>query len=215
MRNDQQLQSDVEWELKWDPSLKAEQIGVSAKDGVIELDGHVDSYFEKWSAERAALKVTDVKAVASEIKVELPTSSIRTDEDIARTASEQLEWNLSVPDTVKVQVTDGRVSLVGTTDWQYQKVAAEKSVRSLQGVTWLFNQIKVTPRANAGVIKVDIENALKRHAETDAKNILVETAGGTVTLSGKVSSWGEREDAQRAAWAAPGVTMVKDLITIH
>jgi len=215
MRNDQQLQSDVEWELKWDPSLKAEQIGVSAKDGVIELDGHVDSYFEKWSAERAALKVTDVKAVASEIKVELPTSSIRTDEDIARTASEQLEWNLSVPDTVKVQVTDGRVSLVGTTDWQYQKVAAEKSVRSLQGVTWLFNQIKVTPRANAGVLKVDIENALKRHAETDAKNILVETAGGTVTLSGKVSSWGEREDAQRAAWAAPGVTMVKDLITIH
>jgi osmotically-inducible protein OsmY len=215
MRNDQQLKSDVEWELKWDPSLKAEQIGVSAKDGVIELDGHVDSYFEKWSAERAALKVTDVKAVASEIKVELPTSSIRTDEDIARTASEQLEWNLSVPDTVKVQVTDGRVSLVGTTDWQYQKVAAEKSVRSLQGVTWLFNQIKVTPRANAGVIKVDIENALKRHAETDAKNIMVETAGGMVTLTGKVSSWGEREDAQRAAWAAPGVTMVKDMITIH
>ncbi len=215
MRNDQQLKSDVEWELKWDPSLKAEQIGVSAKDGVIELDGHVDSYFEKWSAERAALKVADVKAVASEIKVELPTSSIRTDEDIARTASEQLEWNLSVPDTVKVQVTDGRVSLVGTTDWQYQKVAAEKSVRSLKGVTWLFNQIKVTPRANAGVIKVDIENALKRHAETDAKNIMVETAGGMVTLSGNVSSWGEREDAQRAAWAAPGVTMVKDLITIH
>jgi osmotically-inducible protein OsmY len=82
-------------------------------------------------------------------------------------------------------------------------------------VTWLFNQIKVTPRANAGVIKVDIENALKRHAETDAKNIMVETAGGMVTLTGKVSSWGEREDAQRAAWAAPGVTMVKDMITIH
>ena len=215
MRNDQQLKSDVEWELKWDPSIKAEQIGVSVKDGVIELDGHVDSYFEKWSAERATLKVADVKAVASEIKVELPTSSIRTDEDIARTAAEQLEWNLSVPNTVKVQVTDGRVTLLGTTDWQYQKVAAEKSVRSLQGLQWLFNEIKVTPRANASVIKVDIENALKRHAETDAKNITVETSAGNVTLRGKVSSWGEREDAQRAAWAAPGVTTVNDLITIH
>lgn len=215
MRNDQQLKSDVEWELKWDPSIKAEQIGVSVKDGVIELDGHVDSYFEKWSAERATLKVADVKAVASEIKVDLPTSSIRTDEDLARTAAEQLEWNLSVPNTVKVQVTDGRVTLLGTSDWQYQKVAAEKSVRSLQGLKWLFNEIKVTPRANAGVIKVDIENALKRHAETDAKNIKVETEGGTVTLSGKVSSWHEREDAQRAAWAAPGVTTVNDNITIH
>ena len=215
MRNDQQLKTDVEWELKWDPSIRAEQIGVSAKGGVVELDGHVDSFVEKWAAERATMRVADVKAVASEIKVDLPKSSIRTDEDIARAAANQLEWNLSVPDSVKVQVTDGRITLKGTTDWQYQKVAAEKAVRSLQGLQWLFNEIKVTPRLNAGDIKVDIEKALKRHAETDAKNITVETSGGHVTLRGKVSSWGERDDAHRAAWAAPGVTMVSDLITVH
>ena len=116
MRNDQQLKTDVEWELKWDPSIRAEQIGVSAKGGVVELDGHVDSFVEKWAAERATMRVADVKAVASEIKVDLPKSSIRTDEDIARAAANQLEWNLSVPDSVKVQVTDGRITLKGTTD---------------------------------------------------------------------------------------------------
>jgi osmotically-inducible protein OsmY len=214
MKNDQQLQSDVEQELRWEPSVCAEKIGVSVKGGVVELDGHVDSYFEKWGAERAALRVSNAKAVASEIKVELPSSATRTDEDIARTAMNHLDWNYSVPNTVKVQVTDGSVTLKGTTEWQYQKEEAERVVRSLMGVKWISNEITVTPKVSAVDVKVKIENALKRNAETDAKHITVETTDGTVTLRGHVRSWSQREEAEHAAWAAPGVTRVEDLIAI-
>ena len=214
MKNDEQLKSDVEQELRWEPSVRAEQIGVSVKNGVVELDGHVDSYYEKWAAERAAMRVSNAKAVASEIKVELPSSATRTDEDIARTAVNHLEWNSSVPDTVKVQVTEGCVMLKGTTEWQYQREEAERAVRPLKGVKWVSNEITVTPKVSAVDVKVKIENALKRNAETDAKHITVETSDGNVTLRGYVSSWSEREEAEHAAWAAPGVTKVNDLILI-
>jgi len=214
MKNDEQLKSDVEQELRWEPSVRAEQIGVSVKNGVVELDGHVDSYYEKWAAERAAMRVSNAKAVASEIKVELPSSATRTDEDIARTAVNHLEWNSSVPDTVKVQVTEGCVMLKGTTEWQYQREEAERAVRPLKGVKWVSNEITVTPKVSAVDVKVKIESALKRNAETDAKHITVETSDGNVTLRGYVSSWSEREEAEHAAWAAPGVTKVNDLILI-
>jgi len=200
--------------LRWTPSIRAEQIGVSVKSGVVELDGHVDSYFEQWAAERAAMRVSNAKAVASEIKVELPSSATRTDEDIARTAMNHLEWNSSVPNTVKVQVTEGCVILKGTTEWQYQREEAERAVRPLKGVKWVSNEITVTPKLKAVDVKVKIENALKRNAETDAKHITVETSDGNVTLRGYVSSWSEREEAEHAAWAAPGVTKVNDLILI-
>jgi VCBS repeat-containing protein len=214
MKNDEQLKSDVEQELRWEPSVCAEQIGISVKNGVVELDGHVDSYYEKWAAERAAMRVSNAKAVASEIKVELPSSATRTDEDIARTAMNHLEWNSSVPNTVKVQVTEGCVMLKGTTEWQYQREEAERAVRALKGVKWVSNEITVTPKLRAVDVKVKIENALKRNAETDAKHITVETSDGNVTLRGYVSSWSEREEAEHAAWAAPGVTKVDDLILI-
>ena len=214
MKSDAQLKSDVEAELRWDPSIHAEQIGVSVKSGVVELDGHIGSYYEKWAAERDALRVSSVKAVASEIKVELPFSAARTDEDIARVAKNHLDWNYSVPDTVKVKVTDGFVTLEGTAEWQYQREEAERVVRPLMGVKGVFNAIAVTPRASAIDVKVKIEDALKRSADTDAKQIKVETSDGKVTLRGTVSSWAERAEAERAAWAAPGVTRVEDLITV-
>jgi osmotically-inducible protein OsmY len=215
MKNDEQLQSDVEQELRWDPSVRAEQIGVSVKGGVIELDGHVDSYYEKWAAERAAIRVTNAKAIANEIKVELPSSATRTDEDIARTAINHLEWNYSVPETVKVVVVNGSVTLKGTSEWQYQKEEAERAVRLLKGVRWVFNEIAVTPKVSAVDVKTKIESALKRNAETDAKHITVETSDSKVTLRGHVRSWVEREQAEKAAWAAPGVSKVEDLITIR
>jgi len=215
MKSDAQLKSDVQAELRWDPAVAHdEQIGVSVKSGVVELDGHVGSYFEKWAAERAALRVSSVKAIASEIKVELPSSATRTDEDIARVAKNHLAWDYSVPDTVKVKVTDGFVTLEGTAEWQYQREEAERVVRPLMGVKGVFNAIDVTPRASAIDVKVKIEDALKRSAETDAKHIKVETTNGKVTLRGTVSSWAEREAAEHAAWAAPGVTRVEDLITV-
>jgi len=215
MKNDAQLQTDVEQELRWEPSVRAEQIGVTVKNGVVELDGQVDNYFEKWAAERAAMRVSNARAVASEIKVEMPSSAIRTDEDIARTAVNILEWNYSVPSTVKVQVTDGCLTLKGSAEWQYQKEEAERAVRSLRGLKWVSNEITVTPRADAVDVKIKIEDAFRRNGEMDSEHVTVETSGGNVTLRGYVRSWAGREEAVHAAWAAPGVARVDDFITIN
>jgi len=215
MKDDRQLQRDVEQELGWEPSVHAEQIGVSVKDGVVELSGQVSSYYEKRAAERAALRVSAVKGIASEIRVELPSSSIRTNEDIARAAMDQLTWNTSVPDTVKVKVDDGWVTLQGNVEWQYQKEEAERSVRSLLGVKGVTNDIALRPQVRAGDVKVKIAEALKRNAQIDANHITVTTSDGTVTLSGNVRSWAERQEAESAAFAAPGVTKVDNRVTIR
>ena len=215
MKNDVQLRADVEQELRWEPSVRAEQIGVSVKNGIVELDGHVDSFWEKWAAERATMRVGDARAVANEIKVELPASAVRTDEDIARTAVNQLEWNFSVPNTVKVTVTDGSLTLTGTTEWQYQKEEAERAVRPLRGMKWVCNDITVTPRVSAMDVKMKIEDALQRTSGNADHKVTVESCHGKVTLRGTVHTWSEREEAQHAAWAAPGVTDVEDLITIN
>jgi osmotically-inducible protein OsmY len=214
MKTAEQLKNDVEQELRWDPSVHSEQIGVSVKDGVVELDGHVGSFYEKWAAERDALRVANVKSVASEIKVDLSYMPARTDEDIARTAANQLQWNYLVPDTVKVQVTDGFVSLSGTVEWQYQSDEAERAVRPLLGVKGVLNEIELKPTISANGVRAKIEDALKRDAQIDADSIKVETSGSTVTLRGSVESWSEREEAEDTAYNAPGVTRVNNLIEI-
>jgi len=208
------IKNNVEQELRWKPSVCATKIGVSVNNGVVELDGHVGSLYEKWAAERAALRVVDVTSVASEIIVDLPFESARTDEDIASAAANHLNWNSQVPDTIKLKVSNGWVRLQGTAEWQYQKEEAARAVRSLRGVRAVSNEIELKPTVNTTGIKVKIEDALKRDAQIEAKDITFENAGNMVTLRGHVHSWREREDAEHAAFAAPGVGSVSNLLTV-
>ena len=208
------IKDNVEQELRWDPCVCETKIGVSVNDGVVELDGHVGSLYEKWAAERAALRVVNVLAVASEIIVDLPFESERTDEEIASAAANNLTWNSQVPDTIKLMVSKGWVTLQGNAEWQYQKEEAARAVRSLRGVKAVLNEVELKPTVSALDVKFKIEDALKRDPYVEAKDIAVEAFGSNVTLRGHVHSWREREDAERAAYAAPGVSKVSNRLAV-
>ena len=213
--DDLTIKKEVEAELQWEPSLNAASIGVAVKDGIVTLTGRVSSYAEKMAAARAAARVSGVKAVANDIEIRLLPSDERTDEDIARAVANALAWNTSVPaDGIKALVSDGWVTLEGAVEWYYQKEAAERAVRYLRGVKGVSNNIVVKPTVSANVVKAQIEAALKRSAELDAQRITVETRGDTVILRGTVRSWAERQEAERAAWATPGVAVLENHITI-
>lgn len=211
MKTDSQLQQDVMAELKWEPSVHAAQIGVEVKDGVVTLAGEVSSYVEKWNAERAAQRVSGVKALAVEMKVKLSQLGKRTDADIAESAKNVLSWTSSIPErAVNVMVEDGWLTLSGDVQWQYQRQDAADRVRYLVGVTGISNQIAIKPSLSATVVKSDIEAALKRRAVADAKTISVDVKGADVTLTGTVHSWAERDLATRSAWGSAGVRKVVD-----
>ena len=215
MKTDTQLQSDVMAELKWDPSINANRIGVEVSGGVVTLSGHVDRFSEKWAAERAVQKVTGVKALAVEVNVNLPGSSNRTDTDIARTAENVLQWTTNWPkDHVKVLVEKGWVTLSGQLDHEYQRQIASSAVRHLMGVTGVSNQTTLKLNVTSSSVKADIVAALKRRALTDADEVMVTVNGGKVTLTGVVQSWSEHDMVSDSVWNTPGVTDVNDNISV-
>lgn len=215
MKTNTQLQRDVLDELQYEPSVDAAEIGVIAKDGVVTLTGNVKSYAEKWAAERAAERVAGVKALADEMQVILPDMHIRTDEDIARAILNAIKWDVLVPDErIKVKVVQGYVTLEGTVDYKYQETSAVSAIRNLAGVKGVTDFIKVKPPIRPSDLKSKIENAFRRAAEFDARGIQVDVSDSKVTLHGNVHSWVERDEAERAAWSAPGVTQVVDALTV-
>jgi osmotically-inducible protein OsmY len=213
---DRSLQQAVLDELNWQPNVNAANIGVTAKDGVVTLTGHVGSYAEKWAAERAAGRVFGVKAVAEELEVRYPFEKKEDDADIAQRALQVLSWDIQVPkDKVKVKVEKGVVTLSGNLDWYYQRSAAEADVRKLHGVIGLKNDIVIKPPGvQASNVRDKIMAALKRRAQIEADNVTVTTDGSKVTLGGKVDTWYERRLAETTAWSAPGVTRVENRLTV-
>ena len=216
MKTETQLQRDVLDELLWEPSIDANDVGVTVHEGVVTLTGRVDSFAEKDAAQRAAQRVVGVKAVANDLEVVVPGTHRRDDTDIARAAVDAITWNFNVPkDQVRLTVRNGWITLEGQVDWQYQREAAFNTVAHLTGVHGVTNNVVVRPRATPQQIKGKIQAALQRTASRDAGRITVETVGGKVILRGTVRTWAERDDAERAAWSAPGVSGVESYLEIE
>jgi osmotically-inducible protein OsmY len=215
-RSDTDIQKDIISEIQWEPSLRNDDVAIAVRDGVVTLAGFVDSYADKWRAERIASGIKGVKAIANELEVKLPSSSQRPDPDVARAAIDALKWNIAVPsDRIKVKVDKGWVTLEGDVDYYFQKEAAERAVRYLTGVKGVSNLVTVRMRATPSDVKQKIEAALERSARFDAEHITVEVVGNKAILRGTVRSYAESLDAERAARNAPGITEVENKLTIN
>jgi osmotically-inducible protein OsmY len=217
MKTDQKIQQDVLDQLKWNPLLKASEIGVAVKNGIVTLSGQVNTYQKKVEAEKEAKKVAGVKAIAEEIQVGISPLFKKTDPDIAEAIINALKWNTSIPEeTLKVKVEEGIVTLEGDVEWAFQRKSAEEAVVNLAGVRSVINNIKIKQKVMPDDVKQKISAAFHRHASIDADKIQVEILGTKLTLKGKVRSFAEVEDAERAAWSAPGIlTVVNNLEVIE
>jgi osmotically-inducible protein OsmY len=216
MKTDFQIQKDVMDELKWEPFLNSSEIGVAVKNGIVTLSGIVDTYSKKLAAEKAAKKVMGVKAVAEDIQVGISPDYRKTDTEIAQAVYNALKWHTVIPeDKIKIKVEDGDVKLEGEVEWEFERRAAKTAIENLTGVRSIFNLITVKPRVNALDIKQKINAAFHRSATVDSAKITADVLGSKVILRGKVRSFTEKEDAEYAAWAAPGVLSVESKLEIE
>jgi osmotically-inducible protein OsmY len=216
MDTDRRIQKDVEDELAWDPSIDEAGIGVAVDNGIVSLSGKVVTFGERYRAERATLRVSGVRGVANDLDVQIAPRPGRTDAQIAEAALTALGLSVSIPkNQVKVVVRDGTLTLDGTLDWEYQRLAAARLVRDLEGVKQVINLITLRPRATAKDVQRQITAAFHRSAQLDSDSLKVEVDGPRVTLRGKVSSWEEKRQAEKTAWSAPGITDVRNLLDVQ
>ena len=215
MRLDSDIRRDVEDELRWDPDIDATDIAVAVNNGVVALTGFVRSYSQRTQAERDAKRVAGVVGVANDIEVRLPVIDQRPDPDIVSDAVSALKSELPYSsENIKVIAKDGKITLEGTVEWNYARERAENAVKRIRGVKGVTNSITLKPKVAPHEVRRKIEDAFRRSAEIDASRVTVEANGSEVILRGTVKSWAEREEAERAAWAAPGVTKVDNRVTI-
>ena len=215
MKTDSQLQLDVMEELKWEPGVDHERIGVSAANGIVALSGTVSSYAEKMLAEKTVRRVKGVRALAEVLQVRFAWQPKRNDAEIAKRVADIFEWDPVVPnDRISVTVEDGVVKLTGKVDWNYRRDLATEDTSKITGVVRIDNRIDVAPPVTTADIRQRIEQAFERQADLEAEKITVQAQGGKVILTGKVSSWNKRNVAEQAAWAAPGVTQIEDKLIV-
>jgi osmotically-inducible protein OsmY len=214
MKSDAQLHADVAEELTTDPSIDARHIAVAVHDGAVTLTGTVPSFWQKVEAEAAVRRVTGVKAIANELKVEVPVMHRRDDTDIAEAAARALSWHSDLPDSIKATVTNGWVTLSGTVDWQFQKTEAERAVKYLSGVVGVTSNITIKATPKVSDVRERIRRELERTVEQEVDHIQIESQNGSVVLRGSVHSWADLEAAKRAAWSVPGVTNVENHLVV-